>query len=219
MEETSLVRKRKATDFFAPMAAEEIVHKSEPDARLICANGQVENIFFNPDNLSKQCAQGALANLLNMLQCSKEELDLFWHLANSDVDVLEKQLCQQVPNIVQKSFDSIEKSLWILRKQFKFVTTSKLNLKKFTSLKQTLKMLEQMKIPVLIGVSSTHSSYDHAVVIWNGIVIDYESMYSYPLTEELLRQVCGTNTTFQKVTTGYGLFPPKNLRKKVNMLY
>jgi glutaredoxin-related protein len=135
------------------------------------------------------------------------------------VDVLEKQLCQQVPNIVQKSFDSIEKCLWILRKQFKFVTTSKLNLKKFTSLKQTLKMLEQMKIPVLIGVSSTHSSYDHAVVIWNGIVIDYESMYSYPLTEESLRQVCGTNTTFQKVTTGYGLFPPKNLRKKVNMLY
>jgi hypothetical protein len=79
-------------------------------------------------------------------------------------------------------------------------------------------MLEQMKIPVLIGVSSTHSCYDHAVVIWNGIVIDYESMYTYPLTEESLRQVCGTNTTFQKVTTGYGLFPPKNLRKKVKKL-
>jgi hypothetical protein len=81
-----------------------------------------------------------------------------------------------------------------------------------------LKMLEQMKIPVLIGVSSTHSCYDHAVVIWNGIVIDYESMYTYPLTEESLRQVCGTNTTFQKVTSGYGLFPPKNLRKNVNKL-
>jgi hypothetical protein len=89
VEETSL-RKRKATDFFAPMAAEDIVHKSEPDIRLICADGQVANIFFNPDNFSKQCAQGAIANLLNMLQCSKEELDLFWHLANSDVDVLEK---------------------------------------------------------------------------------------------------------------------------------
>jgi hypothetical protein len=218
VEEPSMVRKRKATDFFAPMAAEEIVHKSEPDVRFICADYQVENIFFNPDNLSKQCAQGAVANLLNMLQCSKEELDLFWHLANSNVDVLEKQLCQQVPKIVQKSFDSIEKCLWILRKQFKFRSTSKLNLKRLTSLKQTLKMLEQMKIPVLIGVSSTHSCYDHAVVIWNGIVIDYESMYTYPLTEESLRQVCGTNTTFQKVTSGYGLFPPKNLRKNVNKL-
>ncbi len=43
-------------------------------------------------------------------------------------------------------------------------------------------------------------------------------MYTYPLTEESLRQVCGTNTTFQKVTSGNGLFPPKNLRKKVNEL-
>ena len=218
VEETSLVRKRKATDFFVPMASEEIVQESEPDDSLICADGQVENIFFNPDNLSKQCAQGAVANLLNMLQCSKEELDLFWHLANSDVDVLEKELCQQVPKIVQKTFDSIEKCMWILRKQFKFNSTSKLNLKRLTSLKHTLKMLEQMKIPVLIGVSSTHSCYDHAVVIWNGVVIDYESMYTYPLTEESLRQVCGTNTTFQKVTSGYGLFPPKSLRKNVNKL-
>jgi hypothetical protein len=79
-------------------------------------------------------------------------------------------------------------------------------------------MLEQMKFPVLIGVSSTQSCYDHAVIVWNGIVIDYESMYTYPLTEDSLRQVCGTNTTFQKVTSGYGLFPPTDLRKKVNKL-
>jgi hypothetical protein len=217
VEDKSL-RKRKATDFFAPMASEEIVHESEPDVRLICADGQVENIYFNPDNFSKQCAQGAIANLLNMLQCSKEQLDLFWDLANSVVDVLEKQLCQKVPKKVQKSFDSIEKCLWILRKQFNFLTTSKLDLKRLTSLKQTLKMLEQMKFPVLIGVSSTQSCYDHAVIVWNGIVIDYESMYTYPLTEDSLRQVCGTNTTFQKVTSGYGLFPPTDLRKKVNKL-
>ncbi len=37
------------------------------------------------------------------------------------------------------------------------------------------------------------------------------NQYTYPLTEESLRQVCGTNTTFQKVTSGYGLFPQKNL--------
>jgi hypothetical protein len=29
----------------------------------------------------------------------------------------------------------------------------------------------------LIGVSSTLTSYDHVVVIWNGKVIDYESMH------------------------------------------
>jgi hypothetical protein len=94
--------KRKATDFFSPMAAEEIVHESEPDVRLICADGQVNNIFFNRDNISKQCAQGAIANLLNMLQCSKEELEIFWHLANSDEHVIEKQLREQVPTKVKK---------------------------------------------------------------------------------------------------------------------
>ena len=96
------LRKRKATDFFSPMAAEEIVHESEPDVRLICADGQVNNIFFNQDNISKQCAQGAIANLLNMLQCSKEELEIFWHLANSDEHVIEKQLREQVPTKVKK---------------------------------------------------------------------------------------------------------------------
>jgi hypothetical protein len=79
-------------------------------------------------------------------------------------------------------------------------------------------MLKQMKFPVLIGVSSTQSSYNHAFVVWNGIVIDYESMHTYALLEESLRQVCATNTNFQKVTSGYGLFPPKDLCKKVTEL-
>jgi hypothetical protein len=79
-------------------------------------------------------------------------------------------------------------------------------------------MLKQVKFSVLIGISSTQTCYNHVVVIWNGIVIDYESMYIYPLTEEPQRQVCGANTTFQKVTSGYGLFPPNNLRKEVNEL-
>ena len=105
------LRKRKATDFFSPMAAEEIVHESEPDVRLICADGQVNNIFFNQDNISKQCAQGAIANLLNMLQCSKEELEIFWHLANSDEHVIEKQLREQVPT-------KVKKVIWCNRKVF-----------------------------------------------------------------------------------------------------
>ncbi len=77
-------------------------------------------------------------------------------------------------------------------------------------------MLKEVKFPVLLGISSTQTSYNHAIVIWSGIVIDYESMYTFSVTEESLRRVCGANTTFRKVSTGYGLSPPKNLRKKVN---
>ena len=79
-----------------------------------------------------------------------------------------------------------------------------------------LKMLKEVKFPVLLGISSTQTSCNHVVVIWNGIVIDYESMYTFSVTEESLRRVCGENTTFQKVSTGWGLIPPKNLCKKLN---
>jgi hypothetical protein len=37
------------------------------------------------------------------------------------------------------------------------------------------------------------------------MVIDYESMYTYLLTEDTLRQICGVNTTFQRISSGYGI--------------
>jgi hypothetical protein len=48
------------------------------------------------------------------------------------------------------------------------------------------------------------------------MVIDNEAMFTYPLTEDSLRQVCHENTTFQKITCGYGIFPSKHIRDKVN---
>jgi len=122
--EATTVRKRNATDFFVRIdaeAAEETIHKAQPDDRLICTDGQLTNLFYNVENSSKQCAQGAIANLLHMLQCSKEQIDLFWQLANSDVENLVKNLRQQLPKKVTNSLDSIEKCLWILRQKFKFM--------------------------------------------------------------------------------------------------
>jgi hypothetical protein len=81
--------KQKSTNELAPMTGEEIIEESQPVDKPICADGQVKNIFFNPDKSSKQCAQGALANLLHMLKCSTDELDLFWNLACSDDVILE----------------------------------------------------------------------------------------------------------------------------------
>ncbi len=45
------------------------------------------------------------------------------------------------------------------------------------------------------------------------MVIDYESKFMYPSTEDSLRQVCGFTTTFQKITCGYGIFPLKHIRQ------
>ncbi len=74
-------------------------------------------------------------------------------------------------------------------------------------MKQSLKALLEIKFPMLISVESKFATYHHVVVVWREMVIDYESMYTYPLTEDTLRQICGVNTTFQKNSCGYGILP------------
>jgi hypothetical protein len=38
---------------------------------------QMENTFYSEDNLSKLHAEGAVRNLMNMLHCSRDKLDIF----------------------------------------------------------------------------------------------------------------------------------------------
>jgi hypothetical protein len=108
--------------------------------------------------------------------------------------------------------DSIQKCLWILRKKFKFATTRNIKLNLFCSLKTTLKALLAIKIPMLISVESRQATYNHVVVVWRNMVIDFECMHTYALTEEPLREVCGVHTTFVRLTSGYGVIPPKPIR-------
>ena len=53
----------------------------------------------------------------------------------------------------------------------------------------------------------THACYHHVVIVWRGMIIDYESEYTFPLTNDSLRQICGVNTTFAGISCGYGIFP------------
>ncbi len=101
----------------------------------------------------------------------------------------------------------IQKCLWILRKKFKFRTTKKINYNHFQCLKQSLKELLEIKFPMMISVESKFATYHHVVVVWREMVIDYESMYTYPLTEDTLRQIRGVNTTLQQISCVYGILP------------
>ncbi len=66
---------------------------------------------------------------------------------------------------------------------------------------------------MLISVESKLATYHHVVVVWQQRVIDYEYIFTYPLTEESLRQICGVNTTFTRICSGYGIFPSKQINK------
>ncbi len=153
---------------------------------------QMENTFYSEDNLSKLCAEGAVRNLMNMLHCSRGKLDTFWDMATMSVQetqfVLKDLLNnKKVINGVIKGnleVDSIEKSLWILRKRFNFAKTAKLKISYFQCVKQSLKALLEIKFLVFIPVQAQHATYNHVVFIWRKMVIDYESKYIYPLTED-----------------------------------
>ncbi len=195
-------RKRKSTDFFCEIPQ---TKRGKPTP------GQMKNMFFSDENLSKLCTKGAIQDSLNMLHFLPEDM-IFWReLATLDLFILIKSLIEAfVPKAVltpSLEIDLIQKCLWILHKKFKFQTTKIIKYKHFQCLKQSLKALLEIKFPMLISIESKFATYHHVVVIWREMVIDYESMYIYPLTEDTLRQICSVNTSFQRISCGYGILP------------
>jgi hypothetical protein len=126
-------------------------------------------MFYSRENLSKLFAEGAIRNLMNMLHCSTEDMNLFGELAALSVSSIMNSLNESyLPKTVLclgLKFDLIDKCLWILCKKFKFATMAKLEGSHFHSLKQSLTALLEMKCPVLISVASKHACYHHVVVI------------------------------------------------------
>ncbi len=180
-------------------------------------------MFYSKENLGKLCAEGAIRNLMNVLHCSHADMTSFWTLATSSLHSILASFNEvQLPRaIMSHSFgiNSIEKCLWIIRTKFNFATTSKLRVAEFQSLKQSLNALFKIKFPMIIAVHRRLASYIHVVVVWRHKIIDFESMHTYPLTEESLRQVCGVHTTFQRIVSGYGIFPSKQIRNSTENAY
>jgi hypothetical protein len=105
--------------------------------------------------------------------------------------------------------DLIQKCLRILHKKFNFQTTKKLNIRYFQCLKRSLAALLENKFPMLISVDSKLATYHHPPCgcYLERDEIDNESMYTCPLTEDTLRQICSVNTTIQKISCGCGILP------------
>jgi hypothetical protein len=179
-------------------------------------------MIYSKDNLSKLCAEGVIRNLMDMCQCLAEDMSTFWELATSSLLLIKSHLKEDsVPRAVSckgTGIDSIQKSLWILRKKFNFATTTNIKLYLFHFLKMTMKTLFAIKFPMLISVESSQAICNHVVVVWRNMVIDFECMHMYALTEESLRQVCGVHTTFVCLTSGYGIIPSKLTRSAMKKM-
>ncbi len=134
--------------------------------------------YYSLENTSKFCTEGSVKNLFYMSRLSEHDVTMFWDLATAPLHSISECLRDVVPKIVRNNFNqvnSIQKCLWILRNQFKITSTKKMKLSYFTSIKNTLQILQLCHFPILLSVNSKNAVYNHVVVIWQGRVIDYKS--------------------------------------------
>lgn len=115
-----------------------------------------------------------------------------------------------------KITNKIQLILWILRKKFKFDTTSSLKTQSLNQIQVTYEILTKFKFPVLISCSAKETQYSHVVVIWDNKIIDYESRKMRKFTKDNLSKLCGQFTRSMQIDEGYGLFPSKDIRKNSN---
>jgi hypothetical protein len=184
--------------------------------------GCTENIFFCEKNSSKLCTEGAIGNLMNVLHCPENHVKQFWDIVQFPVHLIQQTLFEScVPKAVLKScgeIDSVEKSLWILCKKYKFSTTSAFQVQRFQNLQEAIEILRIMKFPLIISVMGTHACFHHVVVVWRGMIIDYESKYTFPLTNDSLRRICGVNTIFVGISCGYEIFPTNYIQNSIDSM-
>jgi hypothetical protein len=87
----------------------------------------------------------------------------------------------------------VEKCIWILEKKFNCRRFGYLNTDHFKTPASVVEKLKQVRLPVLISVAGKNSMYNHVVIIWRDMIIDYESRHVSSLCSK-----CGTNLWAQK---------------------
>jgi hypothetical protein len=73
-----------------------------------------------------------------------------------------------------KELDSIEKSIWVLRKKIHFKFTTRMKESSFQNLQNTMIFFSNVKFPVIVAVRGTFACYHHVIVVWNNVVYDYK---------------------------------------------
>ncbi len=135
-------KKRTSTDFYFDMTDKKCQANKRSDDLLNPQTGTIKIMFYSEENSSKLCPEDAIGKLMNLLHCSKEDMELFWGTAYINLPSIMKSLNESnVPKTVFTpgfEVDSIEKCLWILCKKFNFATTTKVKVTCFQTLEPTL---------------------------------------------------------------------------------
>jgi hypothetical protein len=174
------------------------------------------NFWFDRDNFSKWCVEGAVTNLLCQL-LSTEEAAKFKQLAVCNGEQLITALNRRsMPNIVisyTRQIDAVEKCMWILIKIFNCRRSLDLNPEHFKTTQMLVTNLSKISFPVIVSVVGRYSSYNHVVVVWKKMIIDIEHEYPFALTVGNVDSLAGRNNPFHKLVRGIGILPSKAMKK------
>jgi hypothetical protein len=174
------------------------------------------NFWFDKDNFSKWCVEGAVTNLLCQL-LSIEDAAKFKQIAVCNGDNLITAMNgRSIPKIIQSKtgkIDAVEKCMWILIQCFNCRRSLFLNPERFKTTQMLVANLSKISFPVIVSVVGRHSSYNHVVVVWKKMIIDIEHEYPFALTVDNVDSLAGRNNPFHKLVRGIGILPSKAMKK------
>ena len=143
------------------------------------------NFWYDSDNFSKWCVEGAVTNLLCQL-LSTEDASKFKQIAICNGgDLVTAMNGRSIPKIVQPNsgqVDVVEKCMWILRTRFNCRRGLFLNPEHFKTTEMLVTNLSKISFPVIVLVVGQFSLYNHVVAVWKGTIFDIEHEYPFALT-------------------------------------
>ncbi len=129
--------------------------------------------------------------------------------------LLEHDLSLLLANtFVSRPFHAFFKSLWILREKFKCQHTSLLDTSHFATADSAFSNISKITFPLLLSVTGNSNTFNHVVVIWRYMIIDFESSMTIPLSVKTLNNLCGEENEFLRVDHGCGIFPSRSIKRK-----
>ncbi len=96
-------KKTKIHHFFSPISGKKIVSNKQHQSDRSDLQHCTKNKFFSVKNTTKLCAEGAIGNLMIVLLRNEIEVNQFWSIVQSPINLIQKNLGESaVPKAVQK---------------------------------------------------------------------------------------------------------------------
>jgi len=128
------------------------------------------NFWFDRENFSKWCVEGAVSNLIGQLLSINDAVKFTQLAIGNEEQLITAMNGRSIPKIVLPKtgqIDAVEKCMWILIERFNCRRSLFLNPEHFKTTQMLVTNLSKISFPVVVSVVGQFSLYNH-VVRWYG---------------------------------------------------